>query len=1128
MDHLKPEKKSPRMTLGRNAISMTNLRTPPSLRSMARLGSSFSSLTTANSPGGDGDTDLLKDILNVRRALDLFLDSRIPQAEAILVPRNKTSMYYSLGHSFILFLKSMMTFQQTDIQTALDAIKHTLQLSNAQRKKDGSWIAWVKGNSVQDIKDMTSLHRHAELIYAEAYLLKALLSVLHDESLVSFLREGLHIRNSYNTYKILEKYIEFAKKEEAEGKDISAYGLDDHFTSGVALGIGCFDIVLSLLPATVLKLAEFIGFTSDRSHGVAMLASVGGWCEMEKDTPHLSLHPTAEEGLRRQFCDMVFITYHIIISKIIPLTDIDIGLAERVLSYNLTLYPKGVFFLFFSGRLQVGKRHLETAKEQYQKAIHTQKDWKQLQHMCYWEVGLIHFLQHQWEDSAKIHAMLCVESNWSKAVYTYLQAVGLYLSGEQSTKDEETQHKVDQMMKSVNGARQKIAGKSIPLEKFVARKARQFTQQNNRLVLPDLEILSALGVLDCMPQQWIQLNLDRINALAKNPLEADDLCLVHYLKATLVRLWVVSLSHEDPMYSSLCEEHHQSITIVLQNAPNVVMDHYIYYFTRYENARMMILQGQYESAHEEIQSIIRTSDKKSYSIGTGSHAKNKYSLENVLLFKCHNCRAEIEVLSKQEALETRWVYLCREQPYDSFDSVSVETDFFLQPMIMSPRLLETAPKSPAYPQAMFSSAVADSMAVTAVLLRVTSDPQCIHTLLLHLLKYSFIKEIYIYNLLPFQPLQLQVLEAEEEMGSMARFITCALASYEYCYLQDDAWMNPWMDSAYTNFLFAPHLVHAMSSPGVYFDHVQWQFENKDLHLHTGYAMLSTGAFVPRWKAQHFLTQLGKSGMGTADLLKADEYFSVWTNQYPWLLENPLVMLDPLAAKVDRDTLQTDLYDAMRRMRHVLQKDTSLDPKDYFERIHASPVPSARDTRQVFGTVVVVCLFTTNMVPFPRPDALVFTKANVPSLQFMDVYYQGERFNLSLRDGWESSAYHRAVDGDAHTCWNTHKAPRAGDYFGLVMVGSLEVHQLTVVSNTLMKKPETLFRVSVKEAVEPTAAEVSAWVECQTVLQPSLSMRVVLQLDCPGINRVNALRVAFEKAQSQPFELCGLGLDNFSV
>jgi hypothetical protein len=129
---------------------------------------SFPHDNTANSKPSHAtlkEKQLFDDIAQVRTALDYFLDSHISEAEAILKPHYKDSMYYSLGYSFILYLKCVMTFQQDDVNTALGVLKHTIGLAGSQRKKDSGWFdsitSWVKGTTLEDVKQMTTVERHA-------------------------------------------------------------------------------------------------------------------------------------------------------------------------------------------------------------------------------------------------------------------------------------------------------------------------------------------------------------------------------------------------------------------------------------------------------------------------------------------------------------------------------------------------------------------------------------------------------------------------------------------------------------------------------------------------------------------------------------------------------------------------------------------------------------------------------------------------------------------------------------------------------------------------------------------------------------------------------------------------------
>lgn len=192
-------------------------------------------------------------------------------------------------------------------------------------------------------------------------------------------------------------------------------------------------------------------------------------------------------------------------------------------------------------------------------------------------------------------------------------------------------------------------------QKFVARKARKFLSQDNYLLLPDLEILHAFTAYDFIPANLLHAGLDRINAeisrLESTPAEKhnayyyDDLCLAEFLRAITSR----ELYEQGSDKAAMLSAHEKSLQFIFDHADKIQLDHYIYYFGRYEKACMLILEKQYTKAESEIQVVLKANDRAQYSIGSGPHAKNKYSLASALVFKCHNCMTKIKAESSSSA-----------------------------------------------------------------------------------------------------------------------------------------------------------------------------------------------------------------------------------------------------------------------------------------------------------------------------------------------------------------------------------------------------------------------------------------------------------------------------------------------
>ncbi len=203
-------------------------------------------------------------------------------------------------------------------------------------------------------------------------------------------------------------------------------------------------------------------------------------------------------------------------------------------------------------------------------------------------------------------------------------------------------------MAKVPTLRQRIAGKSIPIEKFVARKARKFAQQGARLALPALEFAYFFLGIAHAPRSvvlsrmlpLVQAQLDTLDEHASEPAKYgsagveeywDDRALALFLKGICLRYVaypdpdaVLHAADEAAMKEGKAEAEkgsREAFEAVFEVGPKIVYDHYLVYLARkwfrllaayqlcsqprvdYEYARLLACQGDKENARLQLELV---------------------------------------------------------------------------------------------------------------------------------------------------------------------------------------------------------------------------------------------------------------------------------------------------------------------------------------------------------------------------------------------------------------------------------------------------------------------------------------------------------------------------------------------
>lgn len=93
-----------------------------------------------------------------------------------------------------------------------------------------------------------------------------------------------------------------------------------HFESGVRMGNGTFNLMISLLPARVIKLLEFIGFSGNKQMGLQDLMA-----------------GSKMTGLRQVLCVMTLLGYHLIVCYVLSAREGDLKFCDDVLEQQLSV-----------------------------------------------------------------------------------------------------------------------------------------------------------------------------------------------------------------------------------------------------------------------------------------------------------------------------------------------------------------------------------------------------------------------------------------------------------------------------------------------------------------------------------------------------------------------------------------------------------------------------------------------------------------------------------------------------------------------------------------------------------------------------------------------------------------------
>ncbi|XP_020279706.1 tetratricopeptide repeat protein 39C-like [Pseudomyrmex gracilis] len=176
--------------------------------------------------------------------------------------------------------------------------------------------------------------------------------------------------------------------------------------SAVSFGYGIYQLCVSLLPPSMLKVVQVLGFEGDRQIGLAAL-----------------MYARLSEDMHAPLATLSLLWYHTIVRPHFAIdgSNVTAGvtIAKQLITESYTEFHNSAFFLFFAGRIERLESNLSAAIDTYGKAVEASSQ-QELKQLCLHEMAWCHLICLNYDETWKCLQQMKGLSKWSKSFYMYI------------------------------------------------------------------------------------------------------------------------------------------------------------------------------------------------------------------------------------------------------------------------------------------------------------------------------------------------------------------------------------------------------------------------------------------------------------------------------------------------------------------------------------------------------------------------------------------------------------------------------------------------------------------------------------------------------------------------------------
>ncbi|CAO3593417.1 unnamed protein product [Absidia cylindrospora] len=434
----------------------------------------------------------------IRQGMNYLFSNKFTKALTIFKSKAESEPLHAHGLGSMLFLKSMMTYNENDVDAAMNSLTQAYTMASTQADLSEEKLSFddtfsslmASANdedgrsSVKNFKSNGVLRAH--VIKAESCLLMGILQ-LTQENMAGYLKCGLNLRKACSGY-------ELVWKEYQQMGDQVSECMDHDTALAVQFGVGTLHILLSSLPEKIVNIFSGLSWKTNKTLGFELLKSV-----------------MIGKGTRSSFGSLILLSYYSLLSSAVPSIYAQESIQPTIecLVEAQKSHPKSCFFLYYAARISRVARNVGLSTQSFTMATTSTRRgaWAEvaMKHTVAYEVGLNHAMQLDWDTSAAYFEQLCCARDWSPAFCQYFVGACHEMLGQR----QEAKDAFDEVPVL---SHQQHHRKSL-LDNFVQVKVERYQYQDYRdldTCLPGLELLLLLNAFASMETTYLLRCLEMI------------------------------------------------------------------------------------------------------------------------------------------------------------------------------------------------------------------------------------------------------------------------------------------------------------------------------------------------------------------------------------------------------------------------------------------------------------------------------------------------------------------------------------------------------------------------------------------------------------------------------------------